>query len=100
AVLLRLAGEPVGDAGERRPPRQRGERPDVAADGLLALSDDDLVPPGRGDTRVLEPGRPRACDEHALRLGHALERPRAPRCLAPDRRVVDALHSAAADHAA
>src|SRR5207249_11724162 len=82
------------------PAGQLREGPDVAADLVLALADDDLVAPGRGDPRVFEPCRAGAHDEHALRLRRAVERPLAPLPFAPDLRVVDALDAAAANDAA
>ena len=75
-------------------PGSSGERAHVPTDLFLVLADHDLVTAGGGDPRVLEPGRPAADDEHALRRADPVERSRSPGGLAADRRVVDALHAA------
>jgi hypothetical protein len=73
---------------------------DVAACHGLPLEHENLVAARGGDARVLQASRAAADHQHPLRLGDRLQRAVSPLPLTPDLRVVDALHAAAADHAA
>jgi hypothetical protein len=91
ARLAQLVFQPAHDARERLPPWHQLGQLELAAQRIAGLEQHDPMPARRRHPRGLEPGRPAAGDDHALRRWRFRQDMRHGR-FAPGRRVLDAGH--------